>query len=195
MKLKSKQVEIPVKHKRETQPARIISDAAVASVGVGDGRLIPLVIIDSTGRPDVEELVRVHEHLPPGDVNVQWGYLKDSSDGIALILSFIRPAEVLIVLQFDIVKQAVIVDQILSSKALYLQPGRDGDRLSNNLDARKVLIEVPDTGFSKTWDKILVKYLVKDFRRRGLPKYQAKEATKAVIEEWRKFGRFRPFVS
>lgn len=194
MKLKSKQVEIPVKQKWEVQPVRIISDAAVATVGVGDGRLIPLVIIDSAGRPDIEELVRVHEHLPPGDVKVQWGNLKSGSDGIALFLRFTRPAEVLLVLQFDIVKQGVIVDQILLSRALYLQPGREGDRLSNNLDARKILIEVPETGFRKTWDKILVKYLVKDFRRRGLPKHQAKEATKAVIEEWRKFGRSRPFA-
>lgn len=194
MKLKSKQVEIPIKHAWEAQPARIINDAAVATVGVGDGRLIPLVIIDSAGRPDIEELVRVHEYLPPGDVKVQWGDLKGAPDGIALILRFTRPAEVLLVLEFDIVRQGVVVDQILSSRALYLQPGREGDRLSNTLDAKRILIEVPETGFSKTWDGIIFKYLAKDFRRRGLPKHQAKEATKGVIEEWRKIGRSRPWA-
>ena len=78
MKLKSRQVEIPIKHPWEAQPARIINDAAVATVGVGDGRLIPLVIIDSAERPDIEELVRVHKYLPPGDVKVQWGHLKSA---------------------------------------------------------------------------------------------------------------------
>ena len=195
MKLKSKQVEIPIKHPWEAQPARIINDAAVATVGVGNGRLIPLVIIDSAGRPDIEELVRVHEHLPPGDVKVQWGDLKSAPGGIALLLRFTRPAEVLLVLNFDIVRQGGVVDQILSSRALYLQPGREGDRLSNTLDAKRIRIEVPETGFSKTWDGILFKHLVKDFRRRGLPKHQAKEATKGVIEEWRKIGRSRPWAS
>lgn len=194
MRPKLKQVEIPVKHRQEAKSVRIINDAAVATVGVGEGRLIPLVIIDSIERPDVEELVRVHEHLPPGDVNVQWGHLERGSDHIALILRFTRPMELLLVLEFDIVKQGILVDQALSSRALYLQPGRDGDRLSNTLDAKKILIEVPDTGFQKAWDEILVKHLIKDFRRRGLSKHQAREATKAVIAECRKFGRSRPLV-
>jgi hypothetical protein len=192
MNLKSKKVEIPMKHDWEAQPARIVSDAVMATVGVGDGRLIPLVIIDSAERPDIEELVRVHEHLPPGDVKVQWGDLKSSPDSIALLLRFTRPVEALLVLDFDIVKQGGVVDQILSSRALYLQPGRKGDRLSNTFDAKRILIEVPETGFSKTWDGILFKHLVKDFQRKGLPKQQAKEATKAFIEEWRKLGRSRP---
>jgi len=195
MKLKSKQVEIPIKHPWESQPARIINDAAVATVGVGDSRLIPLVIIDSAERPDIEELVRVHEHLPPGDVKVQWGKLKSAPNSIALLLRFTPPVEALLVLNFDIVKQGGVVDQILSSRALYLQPGREGDRLSNTLDAKRILIEVPETGFSKTWDGILFKHLVKDFRRRGLPKRQAKEATKGAIEEWRKIGRSRLWAS
>ncbi len=195
MKLKSKQVEILVKHPWEARPARIISDAAVATIGVGDGRLIPLVIIDSAERPDIEELVRVHEHLPPGDVKVQWGDLKSAPDSIALFLKFTRPAEAFLVLNFDIVKQGGVVDQILSSRALYLQPGREGDRLSNTLHAKRILIEVPETGFGKTWDGILFKHLVKDFRRKGLPKDQAKEATKGFIEEWRKIGRSRPWTS
>lgn len=195
MKLKSKQVEIPLKHPWEAQPARIINDAAVATVGVGDGRLIPLVIIDSVERPDIEELVRVHECLPPGDVRVQWGELKSGPGGIALLLTFTRPVEALLVLNFDIVRQGGVVDQILSSRALYLQAGREGDRLSNTLDAKRILIEVPETGFSKTWDGILFKYLVKDFRRKGLPKQQAKDAAKGAIEEWRKFDRLRPWAS
>jgi hypothetical protein len=195
MKLKSKQVEIPLKHLREAQPARIINDAALATVGVGDGRLIPLVIIDSVERPDIEELVRVHEILSPGDVKVQWGELKSSPSSIALLLTFTRPAEALLVLNFDIVKQGLVVDQILSSRALYIQTGCKGDRLSNTLDAKRILIEVPDTGFSKTWDEIIFKHLMNDFRQKGLPKPQAKNAAKGAIEEWRKVGRLRPWAS
>jgi hypothetical protein len=195
MKLKLKQTEVPTKHPWEERPGRIISDAAVATVGVGHGRLIPLVIIDSAERPDIEELIRVHEYLPPGDLKVQWGYLKNAHNSIALLLRFTRPVEALLVLNFDIVKQGGFVDQILSSRALYLQPGHEGDRLSNTFDAKRILIEVPETGFSKSWDGVFFKHLAKDFRRKGLPKRQAKEAAKGFIEEWRKIGQSRPWPS
>jgi hypothetical protein len=195
MKLKSRQVEIPIKHPWESRPAHIINDAAVASVGVADGRLIPLVIINSAERPDLQELVRVHEYLPPGDVKIQWGQLKSVPGSIALFLRFTRPVEILLVLNFDIVKQGVIVDQILSSRALYLQPGSEGDRLMNTFDAKRILIDVPETGFSKTWEGLFFKHLVKDYRREGLPKYEAREAAERTMEEWRKFGRSRSWVS
>jgi hypothetical protein len=191
MKLKSRKTEIPTKNPWEARPATIISDAAVATVNVGEGRLIPLVIIDSSERPDIEELVRVHEYLPPGDVTVQWGHMENTPEWIALFLRFVRPVEVLLVLNFNIVKQGGIVDQILLSRALYLQSGRAGDRFRNTIDAKRILIDVPETGFGKTWNGLLFKRLVKDFRQRGLPKYQAKEAARGLIEEWRKFGRSR----
>ena len=150
MKLKSRKTEIPTKHPWEARPATIISDAAIATVNVGDGRLIPLVIIDSAERPDIEELVRVHEYLPPGDVTVQWGHMENTPEFIALFLRFVRPVEAFLVLNFNIAKQGGIVDQILSARALYLQPGRRGDRFRNTIDAKRILIDVPETGFSKT---------------------------------------------
>lgn len=195
MKLKPRKAKIPTKHPREAFPAKIVSDAAIATVNVGEGRMIPLVIIDTSDRPDIEELVRIQEHLPSGDVSVQWGSLEDTPKLVALLIKFIRPVEAFLVLNFDIVKQGVIVDQILLSKALYLQPGQEGDRFANTMDAKKLLIEIPETGFSNTWDKMLFKHLVKDFREKGLPKYQAREAAKGVIEEWRKFGKLRPWVN
>jgi hypothetical protein len=191
MKLKSKKFEIPTKHPWEARPAVIVSDAAIATVHVGEGRLIPLVIIDSSERPDIEELVRVHEFLPPGDVTVQWGHMENTPECISLFLRFVRPVEALLVLNFSIVKQGGIVDQILLSRALYLQPGRTGDRFRNTIDAKRILIEVTDTGFGKTWDELLLKHLVNDYRQKGLPKHQAKEAAMAFIEEWRRFGRSR----
>lgn len=191
MKPKRKWAEISGRS-YEVQPARIVSDAAIATGGVGDGRLIPLVIVDTSDRPDVEELVRVHQHLPPGDVACQWGHRKGAADHlISLVLRFVRPAEVLLLLEFDIVRQGGIVDQIVTGKGLYLQPGRDGDRLSSNPGAPKILIEVPDTGFKDTWDDMLYKQLTRDFKRRGLSRHQAKAAARNFIREWRDFGKFR----
>ena len=52
---------------------QVVGDAAIAASPFVEGRLVPLVIVDTSGRPDLEELVRVHKHLPPGDVETQWG--------------------------------------------------------------------------------------------------------------------------
>lgn len=195
MKLKPIKAKIPTKHPWEALPVQIISDPAIATVGVADGRFIPLLIIDSSDRPDIEELVRVHEHLPPGDVNVQWAQLLKFPDSIALLLRFIRPVETLLIINFDIAKQGCIVDQILSSRALYLQPGRKGDRPVNTLDSKKILIDIPDTGFSRTWDDIFSTHLLKWFRQKGLKKYEAKEAAEKAIKEWRRLGQLRPWAS
>lgn len=192
MKPKLKKIEMPTKHPWETRPAMIISDAAIATVNVGEGRFIPLVIVDTSERPEIEELVRVHAYLPPGDVIVQWGALENSHECTALFLRFVRPVEAFLVLNFNIVKQGVIVDQILSARALYLQAGREGNCIGNTIDAKRILIDVPDIGFSKIWDEMLFKHLVTHFRQKGLQKHHAKEATRRLIEEWRKFGRSRP---
>lgn len=43
----------------------IVADAMIAGP-VAEGVGIPLVILDTSERPDLEELIRVHQHLPPG---------------------------------------------------------------------------------------------------------------------------------
>lgn len=191
MKLKSKKINIPIKHSWEGYPTKIISDAAIASINIADGKLIPLVIIDCSNRPDIIELVRVHEYLSTGDVKTQWAKKKRNSKYISLLITFIRPKEAFLILSFNIVKQGIIVDQILSSKALYLQPGQEGDRAANTINAKRLLIEVTETGFSEYWDRLQSKHLVKSFRQKGLPKYKAKKATKTTIENRRQFQRVR----
>ena len=80
MKWKPRKARIPARTEREARPVRIVWDAAIATTIIGDGRLIPLLIIDASERPDVSELVRIHKHLPPGDVICQWGD-QDAGDG------------------------------------------------------------------------------------------------------------------
>ncbi len=50
----------------------IVGDAAMAGP-VADGRLIPVLIVDTSKRPEVAELIRVHAHLPPGDAPLAVG--------------------------------------------------------------------------------------------------------------------------
>jgi hypothetical protein len=168
-----------------------VADAAIATETLGYGRLIPLVILDTSDRPDLEEFIRVHQYSGPGDVVSQWATLKDGSDRVGLVLTFRGPMELTIILAFDPDKQGGLVDQIIYAKGLYLQAGRPGDRLIKNPNAPKIIANIPDTGFAKVWEDIFFQAAVKRARASGFNRRQAKEAAREFISQWRKFGNFR----
>jgi len=148
----------------------------LATVKVGDGRLIPLVIIDTSDRPDIEELVRVHEHFSHGDVIMQWGRLTNDKRKVALFLTFKRLQEVFLAIENELPKQGILVDQILAAKALYVQPSREGDRLPTTPEIQRLLIEVTDAGFAAVWDAVFRSSSESEFKRRGVPRVAATEA-------------------
>jgi hypothetical protein len=175
----------------QEHPIPIVADAAIATERMGDGRLIPLVILDTTNRPDLEEFIRIHAYAGPGDADSQWASLQDSSGRVALLLTFKKPMEMTAILAFDSAIQGGLVDQIIHSRGLYIQAGREGDRFIKNPDAPKVIIEIPDTGFAEVWDELFFRAVVQRMRQQGLTRREAKQAARSYITDWRKFGSFR----
>jgi len=106
----------------------IVADGAMAGP-VAEGANIPLVILDTSKRPDIAEAIRVHAYLPPGDVASSWGGIKGHPDDVFLVLDFERPIEARAVLRFSIANQGILVEAALTAKAMYLQAGKPGDRL------------------------------------------------------------------
>jgi hypothetical protein len=182
---------MPMNSAEEAQVVPIVGDAAIATVGVGHGRLIPLIIIDTTNRPDLAEVIEAQLHLPVGDVVVQWGSLPKRHGHIALFLRFQRPIERAAIIEFDIAKQGILVEHILQSSGLYIQAGNVGDRLKHDLNRPKMLIEVPDTGIRARWDKLYFDVVVKRARKEGLGRREAKEVARAVIGQIRELAKFR----
>lgn len=176
---------------QEGLPLPVVADAAVAVGAVGEGRLIPLVIVDTTTRSDFEELVRIHQYTPPGDVESQWLSINGIVEHLALRLAFKRPSQITVLLNFPISEKAFLVDQILTAKALYIQPGRVGDRLITTQNAPKILAEIPSTGFREAWDEMYYRHVTKEMRKRGLNRQQAKAAASNFIREAREFGEMR----
>ena len=111
----------------------IVGDAAIAGP-IADGRLIPVLILDTSARTDVAELIRVHELLPPGDAQSQWGLSRDNDDDVMLHLKFVRPMDLELILLLSVERQAILVEGMLSGGGVYLQSGVVGDRLSTTLD-------------------------------------------------------------
>lgn len=183
---------LPVGSPEEAKAVPVAGDAAIATIGTGHGRLIPLVILDTTERPDLAEVIRVQAHLLDGDVVVQWGQLRNRFSHIALFLRFTRPAARVAIIEFEIVKQGILVEHALMSQALYIQAGKAGDRLIYDLDLPKMLIEVPETGFRAHWDKLYHDAVVaRIVAEGGLARKAAKAAASSYIQEIREVARLR----
>jgi hypothetical protein len=188
-KRRESQLAIPEGH--EGIPLRIVGDAGIAAAPVGDGRMIPLVILDTSNRADLEEFIRVHGYLGPGDVKMQWGTIA-KSENVILILRFERPMELACVIEFDAQASACVIDQVLRMRALYVQSGREGDRFSTTVDAPRVLIEIPETGFGRMWEPMFHRQIFRRMRMKRLPRAAARTAAKDFIKEWRSgFGALR----
>ena len=191
-KLPTRKVTISFRSKREQEPLKIVADAAIATSGVGQGKLIPLVILDTSERPDVEEFIRIHTYVGPGDVTVAWVQYPKGKNNLSLYVEAVRPSEVIFFIRFDLMSHWVIVDQIIRSRALYIQSGRPGDRLRTTLDKPRISIEISDSGFDDIWESIGHEAVIRRLRSEGLSKGDAKLASSLLIQKWRKeFGNLR----
>ncbi len=183
-------VAIEIRHEIEKIPVPIVSNAVIGTSGVADGRMIPLLIIDSSSRGDIEDMIRAHKIERVGDVESTWVKPSDANK-FKLMLLVKKPSRCLILLEFDLVSYGVLVDQIIEAQGLYLQAGRPGDRLSKTMNHERILIEVPSRDFRNEWDRIWKKALFKNFRERGVPRHKAKEAADDFVNRWRQFGSMR----
>jgi hypothetical protein len=183
---------IGLKNEREKCALQIVADGAIARGDVGEGRLIPLVILDTAKRPDLEEYIRLHQFVRSGDLTTQWGQLDEHKDAVVLILSLVNPAEMVAIIEFDLEKShGILVEQALSTKALYIQAGRQGDRLKQDLSVPKVIVELPDTGFRVFWDQIQLRHVTAKMKRAGMGRADAKRAAKQFVEEIRRVAAYR----
>jgi len=90
------------------------------------------------------------------------------------------------------VKYGCIVDQALFGKGLYIQAGREGDRLAKDPDRPKVLIEiVVNPAFEKAWDAMYHKHTAKVLRTKGLSRSKARRAAQEAIKGMRSYGSLR----
>ncbi|MFA6272670.1 MAG: hypothetical protein WC693_06305 [Patescibacteria group bacterium] len=184
--------EIQIRNRAEKEPVPIVSDAIIATRGIADGRIIPVLIIDTSLRPDIEDMIRAHKHLGAGDVKSSWSIpSRFNVDKISLILTVLKHSQCVIILEFNIVRKGGIVDQIIHAQGVCIQPGKEGDRLSTTIDHERLLVEVPSKHFRDEWSKILHKALSKDFKRKGLSRSDSKTVTTSFIKEWREFGSKR----
>ena len=178
----------------ESSIVPIISDGAIATHEIGEGRMVPVLVVDCSEKVELRDLIYAHEYSPPGDVTVTWATPRWRKSTVLLLLEFSKPSKLEVLLKFDIKKQGGVVDGILHANALYLQPSESGLKVVDGLGMGKIIVEIPDTGFLPDWEAIYTNNLVKVFKKSGLSRQQSRDAAeqhKSMLREiWsRRMGR------
>lgn len=137
---------------------------------MADGRIIPVLILDCSAHQELYELILLHEHTPPGDATLTWGRKRFDKKHVFLKIEFSRPLVTRVMLSFTLERQAALVDGIINSRGVYLQPLQSGRRVTEGLDKPKIIVEVPSSATFPEWPKLHRDTIVRTYRSQGAPR-------------------------
>lgn len=66
---------------------------------------------------------------------------------ITLQFTLEHPVATVFFVAFNVEKQGGLVDLIIHSQLLYIQPGKPKDRVSNTMNSPRLMVEIPSTHF------------------------------------------------
>lgn len=150
----------------------IVGDGGIACSDVGEGRFIPVLILDCANKKDLYDLILIHGNTPPGDVTTTWALRRFDKKHIYLKLEFARPAVVVAYISFTLEKYAGLVEGIMKSRAVYLQPQQSGSKVIEGIDKPKIVVEV--TSKLDKWPSIYCDAVETKYRKAGHGRKQAK---------------------
>ena len=163
----------------------IVGDGAIGHPHILEGRILPVLILDCSGYQALEDLIHVHEHTPPGDCITTWKWKPLSRRHVYLQLDFKSPVKTTAMIAFEVASQGVLVESIINTRGVYLQPLSSGKLVSEGITNPKILVEVPSTATFPIWNDLHRKTLEKQYRKRGLSSQQAREAVKQHLNRMR----------
>lgn len=169
---------------------KVVADGAILNTQLGEGRLLPVVIIDTRDNAEAKEVIKAHASIVSGDVNLLWSRPLFSISSVILVLEFLKPIKVKFGVEFDIKSQSILVDSIIKGRGMYLSAGQPTDRASD-FSKSKILIEVPDLDFDSIWEDILLKNLTRKYKYEGLSTNDSKQAARVHITNMRIFSQLR----
>lgn len=169
----------------------IVGDGAIGNPDIGEGRLIPVLILDCKNHSTLHDLILIHADTPPGDVVVTWGRRIFDKKHVYLTLDFSRPVVTSAALCFDISKQGGLVDWIINARAVYLQPLASGTKVSEGLDQPKIVVEIPPETALSNWGAIYKNSVIKTYRKGGCTRAEAKEAAEQHLARLRELSAMR----
>lgn len=161
----------------------MVSDGIIYTANIANGKAIPLVILNTINHINIEQSITLHVGIKTGHVRTLWGKSKDNRK-IILNINIVEPSPSKFAIIFDILKQSGLVDIIIQSQLLLIQPGKPGDRLKTTMNNPRLLIEVPSSHFFNEWLRIYTKAYIKHFKNLGYDKKTAEKMAIALRKEW-----------
>jgi len=162
---------------------KIVRDGLVATKDVHRGVSIPLLRLDTSNRPDIQDLLSIHSAVEDGDVVTQWAEVRSKERQILLVMRFVKPLSTIAAISFNVERQGVLIDSILYSRRLYIEGGTLEEITPILFDERpRVFVALPDNGFDERWSQIRDTELYKKNRNAGLNRKEAKEKVRLQIE-------------
>lgn len=176
----------------QSQQVPIISNAMIAAQPIGDGRSIPLIIIDCTNRKDISNLFENHKITGNGEINTRWIKTDRDKNKIGLFFEFKEPTNCIFYVEFNIPTSGALVDMIVKSQSLYIQPGQIGDTIGTTLDNDRIVVEIPSEDFEVEWNKIYRSQITKHFKKKyGVSQRKATAIADDFINEMKLIGNFK----
>jgi hypothetical protein len=171
----------------------IVAQAAIATDAVGDGRILPLVILDTTNFPDIVDLFKIHEKMPPGDADTTWANVYAlGSDHITLIFEFQKPFVTKFGVVFKLTAHGSAVDLAMQGNAIYLQSGKPGDRFYRKMAEPRIIAEIGAEMPRQMWELRWQKAIRNRLRAEGVSRSEAKRQSTEHIRRLRnKFSELR----
>lgn len=185
----SKNVKMKILESNDIVP--IVADGAIAERNNLEGRLVPVLLLDTTNRPDLVEAIRIHEDSVSGDMTLRWGQVPSRPDVVVLRIELTYPTKLYFILAFEIVAQGILIESMLHVGCAYIQSAKPGERLKDNLDSPRLIIEIPDTGFRKKWNYLHEKCVYEKFRREKMSKTTSRCQARLYLDEMRKLISLR----
>lgn len=164
----------------------IVSDALIMQRNLADGRSIPLVIIDTENYPEIARAIDLHMGTRQGEVTFTWGKTPDSKY-VVLVVESISPVEIKYTIAFEVDKHYGLLDIILKTHLLYIQAGKEGDRVGHNFNTPKILLELPITDFEPEIIRLAEKAKVKKFKSLKVKRKDLKKVIEQFDKEWESF--------
>ncbi len=169
---------------------KVVGDGLFSLSELGEGRFIPAIIIE--GKTDVSELIQLQKTTAPGDIESQWAAPKSFFAPKSLLLSLkcVKPIQFNYAIEFRLDKEFSLIDGIIHSHALYVISGKKGDKVSKSFN-NGILIEIPDHGFDKRWNQILVDTLKDAYKKKGVAKKERQMIVNQHINTMRGVWKIR----
>ena len=168
--------------KKDEIIASVASTGSVSSTGIANGRMVPVVMLQSDEGKIIETAIKAHMGIENGSCQSQWGCTTDGNT-IILSLEISSPVAVKIMIPLDIIEKGATVDQIIHTQCLWLMTGEPGMRLSENLNKERILLEIPSREFASEWRRIYKKKYCNHLRKTYKMSHKAAEEVFEKLQE------------